>query len=210
MSCEEAQAMLLAGDGSPALDGHLAGCAACRSASAELAHLRRLLADQTMWETPSTGLEDRVVAAVAEAARPPRRAVAPRRMLVASAATLVAVAATVVGFWVGTRPDWQVDLEAMGSAARASAVVDGWRSETGTRMRFDIRGLPPAGADSYYEVWLTAPDGRHVSAGTFRGDGVVDTWAGVDRADFPRIWITLEPADDDLGPSSVVVFDTTT
>jgi hypothetical protein len=75
-------------------------------------------------------------------------------------------------------------------------------------MVLDIRGIEDAPSGSYYEIWMTAPDGRHISAGTFSGSGRVTAFAGVRRADYPRIWITLETADDDLGPSPETYFDT--
>jgi len=74
-------------------------------------------------------------------------------------------------------------------------------------MVLEVWGLDPADDGSYYELWLTAPDGRHVSAGTFRDSGRFEVVAGVRRSDFPRIWVTLEPADDDPGPTSRTVLD---
>src|SRR5690606_28193477 len=105
-------------------------------------------------------------------------------------------------------PDWAMDLEAMPAAPGASARVRGWNMDHGTRMVFEVDGLDPTGPDAYYEIWLTAPDGRHVSAGTFRMSGRFEVMAGVRRSDFPRIWITRERADDDPGPFSETVFDT--
>jgi anti-sigma-K factor RskA len=126
----------------------------------------------------------------------------------AAVVAMVAMIATVLGVWPGQGPDWQVRLVSTGNAPDAQAFVEGWQDAGGTtRMRFDIEGLSPAGDDAYYEIWLTASDGRHVSGGTFADSGVIETTIGVARRDFPRVWITLEPADDDPGPSSVVVFD---
>jgi hypothetical protein len=70
-----------------------------------------------------------------------------------------------------------------------------------------VEGLEPAPAGHYYEIWMTAPDGRHVSAGTFQGSGRVTASAGVRRSEFPRIWITLEEVGGDLGPSPETYFD---
>jgi hypothetical protein len=75
-------------------------------------------------------------------------------------------------------------------------------------MVLDITGIGDAPTGFYYEIWMTAKDGRHISAGTFNGSGRVTAFAGVRRADYPRIWITLEAADDDLGPSPETYFDT--
>jgi hypothetical protein len=93
-------------------------------------------------------------------------------------------------------------------AGNGAVVVQGWLTGQGTRMVLDVSGIEEASPGTYYEIWLTGPDGRHVSAGTFKGPGRVTAFAGVRRADFPRIWITLEPVDGELGPSSTTYFDT--
>jgi hypothetical protein len=103
-------------------------------------------------------------------------------------------------------PDWQFSLE--GELPGASAQVEGWNAGPGTRMRFRIDGIDPAPEGHYYEIWMTAEDGRHISAGTFRDQGTVTVWAAVKRSEFPRIWITLEAMDGDLGPSPNAYFDT--
>lgn len=96
----------------------------------------------------------------------------------------------------------------MPAAPQASARVSGWNMDYGTKMMIEVAGLDPTGPDAYYEIWLTAPDGRHVSAGTFRMSGRFEVMAGVRRSEFPRIWITLEPADDDPAPNPQTVLDT--
>ncbi|MGF1667627.1 MAG: anti-sigma factor [Acidimicrobiia bacterium] len=112
-----------------------------------------------------------------------------------------------MGLSLRSGPDWQVQLVATDNAPVAQAFAQGWQTAEGTRIRLEIEGLTAAGDDAYYEIWLTAADGRHVSGGTFSGPGLVETSIGVARQDFPRVWITREVTDDDLGPSSVVVFD---
>ena len=70
-----------------------------------------------------------------------------------------------------------------------------------------IEGLNPAPDGFVYEFWLS--DGPvHISAGTFHSDGEIELWSGVSRADFPRLWITLEPLDEDESPSGNTVLDT--
>jgi hypothetical protein len=47
-----------------------------------------------------------------------------------------------------------------------------------------------------------------VSAGTFTSlDEPVELMVGVHRSDYPRLWVTLEPIDEEPYPSSVVLFD---
>ena len=208
MNCEEFQARYLAGELPGGNGGHLASCASCRAATPGLDHLRARLREQVLWEEPGPDLVDRVVAAVAVEARPQRLAARrPRRL--AWAAVAVAIAVVAVGGWMRAgAPDWEVDLAATDRAPFAVAHVLGWNTEYGTKMRLEVEGLDPLGDDAYYEVWLTAPDGRHVSAGTFRGSGEIVLWAGVRRAEFPRIWVTWEPTDDDPAPSGWTVLDT--
>jgi anti-sigma factor RsiW len=204
MTCDEYQARVLAGEGSSQLDAHVAGCSRCRAEIRGLGRLRSILGDPTVWEVPSAELEHRVIAEVLRQQTP---APSPPRWAGWVAAAAVAAVAVAVGVSLRSGPDWQVRLVSTDNAPSAQAFVEGWQTDRGTRMRFEIEGLTPAGDDAYYEIWLTAADGRHVSGGTFSGSGVVETSIGVARRDFPRVWITLEPTDDDLGPSSVVVFD---
>lgn len=205
MTCDEYQGRHLAGEQSPILDAHVAGCAVCRAELASLDRLRTALAEPSLWEAPGPDLEARILAEFERRRKP----IPGRRPRVpwAVGGAVAAVAALIVSFvWSGS-PDWEVDLVATPNAPLAVASVEGWNEPAATRMRFDIEDLEPAPEGTYYEIWLTAADGRHVSGGTFTGPGVFETSIGVARRDFPRVWITLEPADDDLGPSRTVVFD---
>jgi hypothetical protein len=133
-----------------------------------------------------------------------------RRFITGSAAAVAAVLLATVAVVRINAPDWQTTLVATELAPGATAVVSGWNTATGTRLEIDVSGVPEVGPDSYYEIWMTAPDRRHVSAGTFRGPGHVYAWSGVTRAEFPRIWITLEPTDGDESLSGETVLDTVT
>jgi hypothetical protein len=92
-------------------------------------------------------------------------------------------------------------------APLATAVVEGWNEPGGTRVSLDIEGLPMAPEGSIYEFWFTRDD-IHISAGTFVSPIDVQLWAGVTRREFPRLWITLEPIDNDESPSGINVMDT--
>ncbi len=121
--------------------------------------------------------------------------------MVAVAAAVVAVVA--VGAIVATRqaaPDWEVALAGTDAAPGASAIARGWNEPSGTRMELDVSGLDPAPDGFVYELWLSEGP-IHVSAGTFRSAEDVQLWVGVRRSDYPRVWITLEPIDDDPGPA---------
>jgi len=210
MNCELILERIAAGERdsrapSADIDAHLSVCADCRMRAAAAETLGRQLRDALLWEEPSPDLAQRVLDGVAGDAgsRPSRR---PWWL----AAGVAAIAALVLGVgWMTGRPDWSVDLVA-GPAAPgdAGAIVSGWNTSEGTRMIFDVSGLDDAPDGNYYEVWLTAPDGRHVSAGTFNRPGRFEVMAGVRRGEYPRIWVTLEPADDDLNPYPATVLDT--
>lgn len=104
-------------------------------------------------------------------------------------------------------PDWTVEVGAGPAAPTASATVDGWVEDGGTRMVLNARDLGAAPDGFFYEMWLS--DGPlHVSGGTFTGTTDIQLFVGVSRADFPRVWVTLEPIDEDESPSTDVVLDT--
>lgn len=212
MRCEDVRAALLAGDTDApeqmAVEAHLAGCRACRADQPFIDRLRTVLASPSLWEEPASDLGDRIVGSLQQR-RDSADSVRVGSWVAAAAAVLVLVA---TGYGLtrfgSSAPDWTVDLALVEPLPNAVAVVDGWVTDTGTRMVIEISGINEAPDGHYYEIWLTALDGRHVSAGTFTGPGTVTAFAGVRRADFPRLWITLESVDGELGPSSETYFDT--
>jgi Anti-sigma-K factor rskA, C-terminal len=119
-------------------------------------------------------LDERVVAA-----REPRRwrwpswwrIAAPAAALGAAAAAAVAIAISTHGG--GFSPQYSVSLS---GPHGATAVVDFGYAKNGVRqMVMHVKGLPPAGAGHYYEMWFKpAPGAENVSAVTF------DTPAGGD------------------------------
>lgn len=206
MNCEAVLELVAAdrADGDTAVAAHLEVCPQCRVRVPAAETLGRHLRDPLLWEEPPEHLAEAIVEEVAgeSQARPPRR----RWWFLGIAAVLALV---VLGLAQLTgRPDWQVDLRGGPAAPGAAATVSGWNLEEGTKMVLEISGLEPAPRDSYYELWLTAPDGRHVSAGTFVNAGRVEVTAGVRRSEFPRLWITREPADNDPAPFPETVLDT--
>ncbi len=208
MTCEEARAAMLSGSDIGPVHQHLATCRLCRSEQPMWAKMRSTLSSQSLWEEPPADLADRIVGMVRgehQESQPERQ----RTVLFAGVAVtmLIAVAGTLFATRTLTA-DWEMSLVTTAEAPEASAVIRGWSTARGTRMVLDIVGIEDAPSGFYYEIWLTTPDGRHISAGTFNGSGRVTAFAGVRRADYPRIWITLESADDDLGPSRETYFDT--
>jgi hypothetical protein len=165
------------------------------------------LDDASLWE-PVPDLEEQLVAAAVgePAGQAPRRR--SRRWAIA-VGSIAAVAILVVGAISLTRddpPDWIIALHATELAPGADGTVSGWNEASGTRVRLDLGTLPPAPEGFFYELWFSADD-VHISGGTFRSTDDVELWVAVARKDFPRVWITLEPVDDDESPSRQTVLD---
>lgn len=213
MNCDDFRAAHLAGDDSEALARHLRECGHCRRIGTELDMVRGALADPSLWEEPPPGLEQQVVALVSTGpeAAANRRPRSRRAVQVASfAAAIVFVLAIVVSGVVlrqSGQPDWSVTMPGTSLAPGATSTVDGWNTAFGARIVLDIEGLDPAPPGYTYELWFSR-DSVHVSAGTFTAGGTVELGTGVRRAEFPRLWVTLEPLDEDESPSGHTVLDT--
>jgi hypothetical protein len=215
VNCAEIRAAYLAGERSDPVASHLRGCSECRRVLPQLDRVRGHLNEPGIWETPSPDLGERVLdtirgsrgggSAAPSAGRRGWRWLAGG---VAVAAVVIAVVAVVVQSSGSDGADWRVALQPTDSAPESDAIVEGWNRPEGTEMVLEVTGLPPSGPDAHYAIWLTSPDGRHISAGTFTSSGTIVAWAGVRRADFPRIWITLEANDDDESLSGRTVLDT--
>jgi len=206
MNCEDAQAALLAGDIESAA-AHIASCRSCRSDEAAWRRWRAVLTEPSTWEEPSDRVVERLFERAGSLTSTRAMTRVSHRPWVAAAALLVVLGGA-FAFLNAQAPDWTLPLVAVAADPANTAVVDGWNTATGTRIELRVSGIEPAPPGHYYEIWLTAPDGRHVSAGSFQAAGKVSAWAAVKRSEFPRIWITLEEMGDDLGPSPTTYFDT--
>lgn len=213
MNCDQFQATYLASQEGPAEMQHLAGCSSCQEHQPTLYGARRLLADSPLWEDPSPLLEEQVIGLISSPA-PPSEVTDIRRWFrrtpVLAAASIAAVLVAVVAIWALVRvpgADWKVPIAGTADAPTAAGVVEGWNEAAGTRVVLTVDGLAPAPAGSVYEFWFSR-ENLHVSAGTFTGPGEVDLWVGVSRGAFPRLWVTLEPIDEDEAPSGLTVLDT--
>ena len=207
MKCDDARAAYLTGDPETAHTAHLDSCPLCRAVLDDLAATRRLLAEDYVWEEPPADLGDKVIALISgpdTRSRPRRRY---RFLIPAAAVAAIVAAAATFAVFAGNGADWEVALPGTDLAPDATAVVRGWNETAGTRLSFDIAGLAEAPEGAFYEVWFSQGS-HHVSAGTFSGSGKIEMWSGVMRSDYPRIWVTLEPIDDDESPSGHTVLDT--
>jgi hypothetical protein len=171
---------------------------------------RRALTDPVIWEEPPPELKNQVVALISGQPtdeKPGTRWFQRWSGPLAAAAAVIVVA---VGLYAVLRTppaDWEVAMPGTDLAPGATSTVSGWNTDAGTRMIVAIEGLEPAPAGSVYEFWLSEGP-LHISAGTFTAGGEIELWAGVSRADFPRLWVTLEPLDEDESPSKHTVLDT--
>lgn len=182
---------------------------------AELADLTALLSRAEPWDEPPRDLEDRVVAAIvaesdAEGSAPAslaehrtRRTWSASRIMGAAAALVVVVAGVAVITRGGGDDGVAFALEGTDAAPDASAEVTVSATPAGLKILLDADGLPGAPDGYMYEAWVG--DGTlSVSAGTFHlrgGSGSIELWAGVTEPTFRRLWITLEPVDDDPASS---------
>lgn len=169
-----------------------------------IAHGGLHLDDDALWVHPDADLEASIMAAVSGGGGGGGAVSidSARRFRWLGPAVAAAAAALIVMVTLNARsaPDWTVALGGTDAAPASSAVVSGWNEASGTRVELDITGLDPAPEGYVYELWFSAGE-VHVSAGTFHGAGTdAVLWAGVARGDFPRVWITLEPLDDDPSP----------
>jgi Anti-sigma-K factor rskA len=213
MTCDEFRRSYLEHVVPAAAEEHLRGCSDCQRVTPELDLLRARLGDPAVWEAPGADLRLQVVGAVVSAAHPQRPSRWSRgRWWMAGGAAALVLAVVVASLVVIQTPadgaDWELSLYTKTASPDAVVLVHGWNTDTGTHLQVDVDGLAPAGPNEYYAIWMTSVDGRHVPAGTFTESGRIEAWSGVKRSDFPRIWITLEPADGDERLTGTTVADT--
>ena len=206
--CPDVQAALLSGVATQEQRDHVSGCAECRGRLGQVDAMTETLADGALWIEPAPDLRERIVGAVTaqpavEGQRPPSHLW--RAVVATAAVAIIFVAAGVLSR--SPSPDWSVTLPGVGEEAGASGVIQGWNEPQGTRVLLEVAGLPEAPPGSVYELWFSEGP-LHVSSGTFTAADRVELWVGVARKDFPRIWVTLEPVDEDESPSGRTVLDT--
>jgi hypothetical protein len=183
---------------------------------AELDELRELLSAPATWEQPYAGLEDRVLAAIAEEAEA-RSASAPasrlafrrrlvlRRPVFALAGVLAAAAAIVIVVSVNDSPPvpqrfaMVVSGTALTPAAHGSATLT--KTSSGWRIELSATGLPRLANGRFYEAWLKNAAGVLVPVGTFNEARHVTLWAGVAPTKFPSLTVTRQQANGDPASS---------
>jgi hypothetical protein len=176
----------------------------------ELDELRGLLGAPATWEQPDPGLEDRVVAAIADEAqaRPSRarvrRPVFRRRpifrrpvyALAGFAAVVAAVVAIALAASNSSRAPTQFAMVVSGTplapGANGSATLT--KTASGWRIELSATGLPHLANGRYYEAWLKNAAGVLVPVGTFNDARQVTLWAGVPPTQYPTLTVTRQQA----------------
>lgn len=174
--------------------------------------IRAILTQDVTWAEPPPGVADRLLVAIGGEKRATEPIVVGSRHWgwAAAIAGVAAVAMLVAGLLgVFSSPEEQVipiagtDLE-----PGASGEVAIRETDAGWWIRLDVVDLPAAAEGMYYEGWVWNDDDEGVSVGTFHlrgGDQSVVLWSGVDPADYPAIWVTLEDEDGDPSASDRIV-----
>ncbi len=178
---------------------------------AELDELDALLKAPATWAQPDPGLEDRVVATIADEAQARSASARARRPVfhlpvrvrrpvyaLAGFAAVVA-AAIVVGVAVNnTSPAPQqfamvVSGTPLAPSAHGSATLT--KTSSGWRIELSASGLPRLANGRYYEAWLKNAAGVLVPVGTFNDARQVTLWAGVPPTQFPSLSVTQQQAN---------------
>jgi len=178
---------------------------------AELDELRALLEAPAAWEEPDTGLEDRVVAAIAAEARGPVAAPAPtkpararwrlRRPVLAfgglaTAAAAIAVALVIALGGSSTKPlqfAMVVNGTSLAPGAHGSATLT--KTQSGWRIELSATGLQHLANGRYYQAWLKNSAGILVPVGTFNDAQKVTLWSGAPVTQFRSFSVTVQQAN---------------
>lgn len=170
--------------------------------------VRAALRDEVTWSDPPPEVAALIMDDITAGSRPRAR---PRRAWLGVAVVLGALLFAVVAAAAGVFTSQHEEVVAMeGTDIERSAIGKATIGATGSGwwIRLQLDGLPPAPEGAYYEGWMWNDEGQGVSIGTFHlrdDDEPVMMWSGVDPADYPSIWVTLEDEDGDPAASDRVV-----
>jgi Anti-sigma-K factor rskA len=167
--------------------------------------IREVLQSEATWAEPKgtlpSGLVGRPTTNQASASS------RDRRMALLGIAAVMLLTLTIIGVSAvldGSTESGEIVTAMNGTELAPSAGGTATLRETGSGwwIRLDLAGLPPAPKDTYYQGWVWR-NGEGVSIGTFHNrDGTypIVLWAGVDVAEYPSIWVTLQ--DEGAGPEA--------
>jgi hypothetical protein len=174
---------------------------------AEIERVHGLLADPAMWAAPPLGLQERVVAAIAEEAGADRRRRRIRYSLMAVAAAVILAAGITVGLQATREEPVQFAASLTGTrlSPDAAANVTLTKTDSGWKIRLHATELPRRTDGEFYEAWLKSDAGLLVPIGTFNEGTDVTLWSGVGPSTFPTLTVTKEVADGNQASSGQVV-----
>lgn len=158
---------------------------------------RRVLSSSAAWGVPPDSVAVEVLSEIRAQTNPfrePRRRMSPVRLLAAAMTLGAILLVTVLGLG-SLRDGTRVDLAGTELLPTASGTAWLEPTDAGWSIWIDLDGLPPADNGYYYEGWVWSDDGDGVSIGTFHlrnGLERLSLWSGVDVADYPSIWISLQ------------------
>jgi|SoiMethySBSTD1v2_1073268.scaffolds.fasta_scaffold230749_3 anti-sigma-K factor RskA len=177
---------------------------------AEIERVSDTLADPAVWAVPGPELQERVVAAIAEAdsadvTRGPRRGV--RYAVVGLAAAVLLAVGVAVGVQLNQddRLQYAASLRGTDLAPEAIGEVTMTKTTSGWKIELQATGLPRRADGEFYEAWLKDDSGQLVPIGTFNDGHDVVLWAGVPPTAFPTLTVTREVADGNQASSGQVV-----
>jgi anti-sigma-K factor RskA len=177
---------------------------------AEIERVSDTLADPAVWAVPGPELEERVVAAIAEAdradvTRGPRRGI--RYALLGLAAAILLAVGVAVGVQLNQDDPLQYAASLRGTdlAPEATGEVTMTKTTSGWKIELQATGLPRRADGEFYEAWLKDDSGQLVPIGTFNDGHDVVLWAGVPPTAFPTLTVTREVADGNQASSGQVV-----
>lgn len=206
-----------------AIAQHLAACPRCAASQAEHARTAVALLHATPQVTPPAAVKSRLMAALAERARPepwwrrlldgPLRSTWARAGMTVAAVSLAIVAAFVAISPAAQAPSPQAlaaqlaeDASARAlrmvarDAAPAASGVLRFRSD-GTIGVLQAQGLPALADDRVYQLWLVRPDGSRDTGALFRGPGDILVTAPQAFSTYARFGVTVEPAGGSSAPT---------
>jgi hypothetical protein len=175
--------------------------------------IRDVLSGAATWAEPPPAVLDGALSALAAHETASEPETSPRWPLVAAligsaAAVAALVFASIAVIDANPVGDTILAMTGTGLGTGAGGTAAVRPTESGWWIRLDLQGLPPAPTGSYYEGWVWSDDGEGISIGSFHnrgGDDPVILWSGVELAEYPSIWVTLEPEDGVAAASGEVV-----
>ena len=183
----------------------------------ELDALASLLGSAAVWDDPALGVEDALVAEIADeigarphAPAPPGRSDRRHLRVLGAAAALFLIAGIGIALLFAGEDDGVTVVALSGTDLAPGATADAELEDlaSGLRVVLDVSDLPPAEPGTYYQGWVRTEDGDAVTIGTFHmrgGDAEIELWAGVSSVDYPILTVTIQEEGAGAESSGMVV-----